>query len=100
MRAWISRHQGFVTVAAVLVVVAVALGVAGCSNGFHNSHDYNAPTPVRNWAPPNGWTRIETPGNFPNAVFACHGTDGIYQSSDNASSMIVVGHDGNCTGGK
>lgn len=78
MRAWVSRHQGFVTVAAVLLVVAVAIGLAGCSDG---------------------WTRIETPGNFPNGVFACHGTDGIYQSSDAASSMIVVGHDDNCMKG-
>jgi len=85
-----------IAVAILALAVMAAVAAAGCSNGYHNSHDFNAPTPVRTWQPPDGWTRIETPGNFPNAVFACHGTDGIYQSSDSASSMIVVGHDTNC----
>lgn len=95
MRAAIARNPWIVIIGAC-ALLAVIIGVAGCSTGYVNSHDYNAPTPVRNWSPPTGWTRIETPGNFPNGVFACHGTDGIYQSSDQASSMIVVGHDTNC----
>ena len=82
-----------------LAIAAAAAGaaalIAGCGS-FDASHDYNAPTPVKTWRPAGGWVRIETPGNFPSAVFACHGTDGVYVAMDNSSSDFVVREDPNC----
>lgn len=78
------------------IVAAGVVGIlAGCSS-YDAAHNYNAPTPVKTWQPPGGWTRIETPGNFPSGVFACHGHDGVYVAMDKSASIIVVGHDSSC----
>ena len=83
------------TIAIGSALIAGAVTLTGCG-AYNASHDYNAPTPVKIWRPAGGWTRIETPGNFPSGVFACHGTDGVYVTMDNSASFNVVRDDANC----
>jgi hypothetical protein len=84
------------TALAAATAAATALALTSCS-AYDAAHNHNAPTPVRDWRPPQGWLRIDTPGNFPSAVFACHGKDGIYASMDNSSTVIAVPNDPECT---
>lgn len=82
-------------VMAVAAAAATLVLLSGCGS-YAAAHDFNAPTPARTWQPQGGWIRIETPGNFPSAVFACRGRDGLYASMDSSSTVIAVPDDPEC----
>jgi len=77
----------------ITAAVAAVLPLAGCS-AYDASHNHNAPTPVKDIR--GGWTRIDTPGNFPSVVWRCIGHDGVYVTMDNSSSVEVETSDPNC----
>lgn len=80
-------------IAAAVAVSALAL--TGCSS-YAAAHNHNAPTAQND---PDGgrvWHYINSPGSFQTIVYTCIGTEGFYETQDNAYPIVIVPQDPHC----
>ena len=84
-------------IAAVVIAGGIGLSAAACGS-YSESHDHNAPAPVRDVKPM--WLRIDTPGLYHTLIFGCVGSDGVYENQADNNSVMVVGNDPNCKNGQ
>jgi hypothetical protein len=83
----------FTRTAAVSMAAAGVLALGGCSS-FAASHDHNAP-PASNDIRAH-WRYIRSPGSFQTIIYTCIGSEGYYETQDNAYPIVIVPQDPLC----
>lgn len=81
------------SVLGVVGVMVAAVTLTACG-AVSESTGHNLPDNMRDVK--YHWVRIDSPGNYPTSVRACHNGEGFYLSQDTGSSIEVVPNDPNC----
>lgn len=78
-----------------IALATLAVMVTGCSS-YAAAHNHNAPTAVNDVHPDRVWHYINSPGSFQTIIYTCIGTEGFYETQDNAYPIVIVPQDPMC----